>query len=340
MNRIRLGLVGLGYWGMNYLRVLTSLPFADLIVCCDRDKNRLQRSGLKNSDVKLTGNLDDLILSEDLEAIVVSTPASTHFEIGKRALEHGKHVLVEKPTAISFRDAKELHALASRNSLVLMTGLVYRFHPAIVKLKKLLHSGMLGDVRYVHCERLGLGPIREDVNVVLDLAPHDVSIILELLERGPREVTMLGRAFLRSSIEDVAFGILSFDDTVAASLNVSWLEPIKIRKVTLVCDEKTVVFDDVSPFERLNVYDSSVAVEAVTPESYGEFRLKVRQGDMVSLALPAEEPLRAQCSEFIKRIQTGSAESTAEFELLVMQTLEAMTESVSRGQPIIVDKIS
>ncbi len=330
MKRIRFGLVGLGYWGRNYFRVLKELPSSELAACCDVDGRKLAEYNSKPYGVKMTTSPDEVLLSEEVDAVVISTPASTHYAIAKRALEHGKHVLVEKPTATSYQEAEELHKIAERNGLRLMTGLVYRYHPAVTKLKALLQSGTLGDVRYIHCERLGLGPIREDVNVVLDLAPHDISIVLHLLEKLPQEVMGFGLAFVHPPLVDVGYAVLSFGDGIAATVHVGWLEPLKTRRVTLVCERKMAVFDDVSSLERLMIFDRGIEMEETTPESYGEFRLKLRRGDMTSPALPGDEPLRLQCEEFLTAVKAGAVDSEqSEFELRVMRVLEAVNEAVN-----------
>lgn len=328
---MKIGLIGLGYWGPNYLRVFSEIKSAEVAVCCDKDSSKLMNVKKSYPHIRCKTDYLDVIKDEKIDAICISTPASSHYEIAKKALTSSKHVLVEKPFVLSSKQGVELIELAKDKERVLMVGHVYLFHPAVEKVKEILASGDLGNVYYTHSTRTGLGPIREDVNAAWDLAPHDLSILLYLFDRLPEEVSMWGAAFLRNNIEDVAVINMKFPHNLTSYIHVSWLDPYKTRKLTIVGDKKMLVFDDTSPLEKIKIFDRGVD-RIKTDSSYGEFLTTLRFGDIYCPWIDTTEPLKNQCNHFIECIQNGKEPKTSgENSLIVIKILEAAEKSLRSG---------
>lgn len=324
-------MIGLGYWGPNYVRVLSSISNAKVTFCCDPNKDALNSVLLNYPHVKGTTSSEEVIHSAEVDAIVISTPASVHYKIAKKCLLKGKPVLVEKPMTTRSSDAKDLCKIAERNHVTLMVGHTYLYHPAVIMIKKVLNSGSLGTIYYTYAVRTGLGPVRYDVNALWDLAPHDISILLYLLGCKPVSVVASGRSYIRPQNEDVVFTTLIFPNNVVSHIHVSWLDPIKVRRTCLVGNKKMLIFDDMESLETIRIFDKGVDYEQDRTGSYGEFKLRIREGDIYSPKIDLSEPLKNQCLHFIECIEKGKRPLTdGYFGLDVITILEAANASLKR----------
>jgi predicted dehydrogenase len=336
----RIGLIGLGYWGPNYARVVGELPGCELVVVCDASRAALEWTQARTRGVRATSAVADVLAADDVDAVIVATPTTTHHELTLAALEAGKHVLCEKPLAATVVECDELLSAAERSGRVLFVGHTFLFNPAVRKMRELVEQGALGRMLYAHAARTGLGPIRQDVNVLWDLAPHDVSILLYLFGEEAVTVAGSGSAFLRADLEDVVFAQIRFESGAIAGLHVSWLDPYKVRRVTVVGDRQMVVFDDVAVDEKLKIFDKGASYEAVSESArgteFGEYRALIRDGDIVIPKVPAHEPLKEQVSDFVRCCETGERPFTDGVSgRRVVAVLEAATESLrSGGAPV------
>jgi predicted dehydrogenase len=337
----RLALIGLGYWGPNYARVVTELPQAELAWACDIDEGALELVRGRYPSVRTTTDLEEILSDASVDAVIVSTPTSTHAAVSLAALSAGKHVLCEKPLAASRTECDTVMAAAEENGSIVMAGHTFIFNPAVRRMRELVETEVIGRVLYCHAARTALGPIREDVNALWDLASHDISILLHVLGREPVEVAAHGASYLREDNEDVVFLSIRFEGSILANVHVSWLDPYKVRKVTLIGDRRMVVFDDVSPDEKLKLFDKSATYDAPAKEArgadYGEYKAIVRDGDILIPKVPATEPLKEQVGHFLTCCRTGTQPLTdAVFGQRVVSVLEAGSESL-RQQGGIVD---
>ena len=329
---INSGIIGLGYWGPNYVRIFNELSQSKISYCCDIDDTKFEHIKHANPLIETTNNYKDLLFSSDVDAVIVSTPASTHYKIVKDCLESGKDVLVEKPIALNSKDAEELVKLAKKKKRSLMVGHTFVYHPVVQKLKEYVYNGDLGDIYYLHFSRTGLGPIRKDVNAMWDLAPHDISMLLYLLEDMPIEVSAKGQSYLQEGVEDVVFMTLRFPKNILASIHVSWLDPYKIRRVTVVGSKRMAVFDDVNKLETLKIFDKGIdRYGEKSYADYGEFQLSIRDGDVHIPKIEMSEPLKNQCKHFLECIQERKKPLTnGEEGLKVVKILEDAQESLTK----------
>ena len=317
----RIGLVGLGYWGRNLARSFAEL--AELRWFCDASPDALGVVS-RYPQARTTTTYDDLLSDPDLDAIVVATTASTHYELSKRALEAGKHVFVEKPPSPTAAEVEDLLATAEANDLVLMPGHLLLYHPAVQVLKRLVDSGELGEVLYLYSNRQNLGRIRTDENSVSSLGVHDLSVILHLLEEEPSECWAHGSSYLTPGIEDVAFCYLRFPSGKIAHMHLSWLDPHKMRRITVVGKEKMVVFDDMELERKVTIYEKWPEQPAGT---YGEWQ--TRTGDIYSPKIPTDEPLRLECRHFLDLVDgQGDPLRAAQDGLAVVRVLEQLQASL------------
>lgn len=353
---ISIAVIGCGKWGQNHIRNFHDLPGTRLAACCDTDEHALGRVASKYPDVKLTRDCSEILSDPSIDGVVVATPANTHYSIARAALLAGKHVLVEKPFTLSSWEAEQLIAIAERNNRVLMVGHILDYHPALIQLKDYISSGELGKIYYVYANRTNLGRIRTDVSVMWDLAPHDVATLLFLLGRYPTHVAMKGQAFINKGIEDVIFLTLKFDDDIIANIHVSWLDPYKVRKTTIIGEKKMVVFDDGETNEKIKVYNkgvikrpsASVADSAASAvlgatgcngngngngdsiETFAEFQYTFSYGDVYIPKIKMIEPLRAECAHFVECIREGKRPKTDGYNgLAVVRVLEKAEESLA-----------
>jgi predicted dehydrogenase len=329
----RFGLVGLGYWGPNYARVLAELSEAELVWACDTDEGALELIRERYPSVRRTTDVDDILSDASVDAVIVATPTSTHASVSLAALSAGKQVLCEKPLAASRSECDTVIAAAEETGSIVMVGHTFIFNPAVGRMRQLVETEAIGRVLYCHAARTALGPIRQDVNALWDLASHDVSILLHVLEREPVEVAAHGGSYLREDNEDVVFLSLRFEPSILGNIHVSWLDPYKVRKVTLIGDRRMVVFDDISPDEKLKLFDKSASYDAPAAEArgtdYGEYKAIVRDGDILIPKVPATEPLKEQVRHFLKCCRTGTQPLTnGAFGARVVSVLEAGSESL------------
>jgi predicted dehydrogenase len=321
---IRVGLAGLGYWGPNLARNFDDL--AELTWLCDVSPNLLDRYAARYPQARTTDRFDDLLEDDALEAVVIATPVATHHELARRALSAGKHVFVEKPPALSGADADELVALAEERDLVLLPGHLLLYHPAVAKLRELIDSGELGDILYLYGNRQNLGQIRKDENALWSLGVHDLSVILHLVGEEPAEVWARGESFIREAVEDVVFCYLRFPSGIVAHMHLSWLDPHKMRKMTVVGRNKMAVFDDMELERKVTVYDKGTEQRA---ESYGEWR--TRTGDIYIPKIGNDEPLRLECRHFLSLVAgDGDRLAAARDGAAVVRVLEQLQHSLER----------
>src|SRR6266566_4779193 len=292
------GVIGWGYWGPKIARNLDSLPHAMVTMVADADLYRLASLRKNQSGVKTTTLPEDVFRS-DVDGVVIATPVRTHYQLAKEALLHGKHVLVEKPLTTSVAEAEELIALAEKQQCILMVGHTFEYSPAVNELRKLVQSGDLGNIYCIETERVNLGLFRSDINVIWDLAPHDISILLYLLGKKPEHIRVQAHAHIQSQIHDVAHLDLSYADGMAAHIHVSWLHPCKIRRVTVIGDLRMVVYDDTNPAEMLKIYNKGADIHADPIVSYRFGAITIPHIDWI-------EPLRLECEDFANSILLGT----------------------------------
>lgn len=332
---VRVGVVGCGYWGSKHVRVLHSLPGVNQVVAIDRDQEILDALHGAYPGIKTARSFDDSI--EDLDAVVIATPPRTHAPLARAALLAGCHVMVEKPLATSVTEAEELVDLSSELNRTLMCGHTFEYNPAVWKLREIVQRGDLGEVYHIDTARLNLGLYQGDVNVIWDLAPHDISILNYLLGTQPTSVKAWARPHAHRFLEDVAYLQLDYGDKgVTAQIHVSWLDPCKIRRVTVVGSEKMAVYDDMVVDERVRVFDKGVAFGPNTespclPVSY-------RHGGIESPWIDFQEPLMIEDRQFIHSVRTGERPpSDGESGLAVVRVLEAAERSVRDGVAVAID---
>jgi len=323
---LRTAVVGLGYWGPNLVRNLAELDAVELVAVCDLDPERLTLAGRRYPAVRRTSDVQDVILADDIDAVLIATPVSTHHRLGMAALGAGKHVFVEKPLAASTREATELATTAVSQGLVLMPGHTFLYSPPVVTIHDLVVSGALGELLFISSSRVNLGLHQSDVSVVWDLAPHDFSILRYWLGETPAHVSATARACVGER-PDVAFINLEYESGPIAHVELSWLAPSKLRRTTIVGSEKMVVYDDTAN-EPVRVFDSGVDLRE--PETFGEFRLSYRTGDIVSPRIDAAEPLAIEIRDFCHAIRKASQpRSSSVLGVEVVRVMEAVDRSLS-----------
>jgi len=316
----KVALTGAGYWGPNLARVLHQSPICDFVAACDSNPINLDKITRQYPSLKAYSNFDDLLAS-DVDAIMIATPISTHYELAKLALNAGKHVFVEKPLAHASVFARELVKIAADRKKTLFTGHTFIYSPAVIKIKELLDNGHLGEVFYISLSRVNLGLYQYDVDVVWDLAVHDISILLYWLGETPVGGASLGRACVQQQKRDVAFLWFEFPSGIVASNEISWLSPQKMRRTCVVGSKRMIVWDDVDPAEKVRVYDRGV--DFTQPQNFGEFQLSYRMGDMNAPYLGNAEPLLKEVEHFIRCLETGEkAITSGDFGAKVVEVLE------------------
>jgi predicted dehydrogenase len=340
---VNVALVGVGYWGPNVARALSEVDGAQLHTVCDTDPARLARLARQYPGTRFVSDFHGLLEDDDIHAVIIATPVATHHKLARKALLAGKHVLVEKPLASTSTECEDLIQIAAERSLTLMVGHVFLFNAAVRKVKEYIDSGELGDIRYVYSQRLNLGQVRQDVNALWNFGPHDVSILCYWLDAEPERVIARGYSYIQPGIEDVVFTTFDFPNHVGANVHISWLDPLKVRRMTVVGSQKMVVYDDVSADARIMVYDKGVSRTALgvsgaepqslgTYETFGEFQLLLRAGDVLIPKIEFGEPLRLECQHFVDCVRSGEQPFTdGENGLRVVRVLEAAQRSLDRG---------
>jgi predicted dehydrogenase len=324
------GVVGLGYWGPNLARNFDRLPDAELTWLCDASEEALARWGAAFPSARTTSSIDDLLGDDSLDAVVVATPVPTHAELAQRVLAAGKHCFVEKPLASSEEDAAAVVEAASAAGRVLMVGHLLEYHPGIERLAELVRSGELGELRYIYSNRLNLGKHRPEENALWSLGAHDLSVILLLAGEEPTASDAMGQSFVKPGVEDVVFALMRFNSGLLAHMHLSWLDPHKERRFTVVGSKRMATFDDMELERKLTIYDKGFDEDY---SSYGEYI--ARSGDISSPRVPNEEPLRIECRHFLDCIRDGTEpRSGGESGLRVVRVLEQLQRSLTESSHV------
>ncbi len=304
---MRMGVIGAGRWGRNYIRTFSSMPGVQLAAICEANENVLETIGKQYPQASRFKDIDSLLASRECDALVVATQATTHKDICRAALQAGLDLLVEKPVTTTVSDAQELIDLAQSQKKLLMVAHTFLFNPAVRRLKQLITEKVPGDIYFIKARRTHLGPIRQDVNVVWDLAPHDLSMMFYLLEERPSEVQAMGASFLKPGTEDVAFVNLRFPSGVVGNIVLSWADSNKERYFDVVGSKARIAFDDLSNLEPIRIFQKGVALHEEQARNFGEFQFVLRDGDILSPKVDMAEPLRVLCDEFLEALRTRKA---------------------------------
>ena len=330
---ISIAVVGAGAWGKNHIRVFSEIPNVRLKYICDQDPLKLSSLEKAYPQSKMVKDLSPILFDSEVRGVVVASSALSHYSLSKEILLADKDVLVEKPMALSSKDAEEMLEIAEKRGRILMVGHLLIYHSVVDRLKEMVTSGELGKIYYIYTQRVNLGVIRQDENALLSFAPHDLSVILYLLEEQPIVVSSHGESYIRKGIEDVVFLSLRFSEGKMANIHLSWLDPHKLRRVTIVGSKKMAVFDDVEASEKLKVYDKGV--RNLSYDTYGEY-LSLRFGDITIPSIKMVEPLRAEAEHFIQCIESRKEPKTGGRDgLKVVRILAAAQQSLKeKGVPV------
>ncbi len=337
----KLGIIGCGYWGPNLLRNFNGLSTCEVKIVCDLEDDRLNYVKENYPSINRTKDIND-VFNSDIDAVVIATPARTHFALAKKFLEKGIHIFVEKPLAMSVKESEELLSLACKQSCLVMVGHTFEFNPAVCALKQYVKQRTIGKPYYLYSQRLNLGIVRQDINALWNLAPHDISILIYILEAMPIEVSANGVDFIQKGIEDVVFMTLRFPEDILAHIQVSWLDPNKVRQMTVVGSDKMIVYDDGSD-AKIKIYDKGIKKQNISDslgayDDFGKFQLIKHAGDVSIPKIDFVEPLKIMCSHFIDCLVNNKKPLTdGENGLRVVKVLEAAQKSISQnGKNIII----
>lgn len=337
---VSVGVIGCGHWGPNHIRVFSQIPKVKVRMCADPDAVRLASVQAQFPEVRTTLDPRDVIAHPEIDAVCIATPTATHADLVRQALAAGKHVLCEKPLSLKSEECLELKRIADAHNKVLAVGHIFLFHEGIRKIKEYIVSGELGHVYYAHSQRTNLGPFRYDVNALWDLAPHDVAIFNYLFDAVPLSVGARGQKCLKTSLDDLAFATLEYPKNILVNVHVSWLDPCKVRRITIVGDQKMAVWDDLDNLGPIKLYDKHVEKTQVFYQTYGEFQLLSKEGSITIPKIAAQEPLKAQNQYFIGSIEKRTPPQLIDVQKAydVVRTLEAIQASVdSGGHPVKVE---
>jgi len=330
-KQIKVGVVGCGYWGPNLVRNFRALPDCSLKVMCDISEKRLAHLKSLYPEVGGETDYDHVLNGVGLDAVVIATAVRLHYPMAKAALLAGKHTFIEKPMACSTAECEELIEIARKNGLVLMTGHTFLYSPAVRKIKEIVDSGDIGELRYISARRLNLGLFQKDINVAWDLAPHDISIIRYIMDNQPIAVNCRGSAHVTPGIEDVTTMCLTFRKKQTAIIQSSWLDPRKVREMTIVGSRRMIVYDDVAPLEKIRIFDARVE-RPPHYDTFAEFHYAYHYGDVYVPYIKQEEPLKVECQHFLDCIRNGTTPiSDGKQGLELVEILEASSESLRRG---------
>lgn len=330
---INVGIIGCGHWGPNHIRIFSQLAQTKALMCSDLDQKRLDMIKSLYPDITTTKNYHEILNNPEITAVCIAVPTNLHYKFTKEALLANKHVLCEKPLALDPKECKELEELAKTQKRVLMVGHVFLFNAGIIWLKECIESGELGKIYYAYASRTNLGPFRYDVNALWDLAPHDISIFNYLFDGSPVNVSARGQKSLGTHLEDLAFTTMEYPKNIIANLHVSWLDPKKVRQITIVGEKKMVVWDDLDNLGPIKLYDKHVEKTSTFYETYGEFQLLSREGSITIPKISVGEPLKAQAQYFAECIEKNhsSSRSDAKSGLDVVKTLCAIQRSMEQS---------
>lgn len=327
---VDVAVVGCGYWGPNLIRNLVENRTCRRVVCCDTDPDQLAKLSKRYPNLLYTTEFEEILRDQTVDAVMIATPVSTHYDLAKKALVAGKHTFIEKPMTSTSEQALKLMEEAATRRLTLMVGHTFEYSPPVLKIRELIEAGELGSVYYVSSVRVNLGLHQNDISVVCDLAPHDLSMLFYWLRESPTRVYAMGKAFVQKGIPDVAFISLEFDSGVIAHVQVSWLSPSKLRRTTIVGSGKMLIYDDTEHSEKVKLFDKGV--DFSEPQTFGEFQLSYRSGDIVSPKLATYEPLQAEVDHFLHCVLSGDKpRSDGASGLRVVRVLEAVELSIANG---------
>lgn len=330
MKKLKTAIIGCGYWGPNIVRNVYGNSKVGEIHCVDLDQTKLDKIKSRYPGINTHSDFAGLLERHDIDCFFVATPISTHFNIAKKVISSGKHVFIEKPLAGTVEEGKELVRLAEERNVRLMVGHTFEFSPAVIKIKNMISQGVLGEIYYIFTTRVNLGLHQKDVSVIWDLCPHDFSIIFSLLQEEPTEVSAFGRDCVKSGLPDIAFLNLKFKSGVVCNITVSWLAPTKLRKTVIAGKEKMLVYDDTESYEKIKVFDKGVDFK--DPETFGEYQLSYRSGDIWSPRLDSFEPLAEEINHFFSCISNGENPITdGRNGLRVLRALEAADISINNS---------
>lgn len=326
----KIGLIGYGYWGPNFARVINQHEECNLAYIVDTDEKK-RKSAEASYDTNICASYDELLADPTIDGVVVSTPLNTHFPIMKDVLKAGKNVLCEKPLCYTSEELDELKSIQEEKDVTFMIGHTFLFNSSVNYIKDLVDKKDLGEIRYLYFNRTGLGPLRHDTNAMWDLAPHDISIVLHLLEQQPLSVTAFGEIYLQENLYDVVFVVIEFPNNVIVKIHVSWLDPCKIRTMTVVGEQKMVVFDDVSMAEKVKIYDKGINYQPKTGD-FGDFQLALRDGGISIPNIANKEPLKEEFNHFIDCVE-NKTEPISNFgnASSVVRILEAAQKSLDNN---------
>lgn len=340
---MRIAVVGCGYWGINHVRVVSEIPETELVAVCDRDANRLrdiqQRYPNAYSFTDVATMLD--AVGDDIDAAVVATTATQHYQVARVLLEAGKHVLIEKPITTDVDEAFELVRLANKANVKLMVGHIFLFNSGIEKVKFYVTLGELGQIHYLYAHRTNLGPVRADVNALWDLATHDIAIFNYLLDQTPLWVSAVGSKVLHSSHEDVGFIVLGYPNGVLGQIHASWVDPHKVRELVVVGSNQRIAFNDLDPVQKVSVFEKGIGFVPHEPASFGEYELSIRDGDIISPHIKINEPLKSQLKHFVDSVANNRLPlSDGLFGAKVVQVMKAVDQSIEQnGSPIMLSDL-
>lgn len=328
---IKIAQIGYGYWGPNLARNFFELSGCSLKYICDLQEKNLRKAGEKYPSVKLTKNYEQILADNTIDAVVIATPVSTHFPLAKKFLEAGKHILVEKPLCASVEEAEKLMNISEKKKRIVLVSHTFLYSPPVIRMKELLDKKTLGRLFYIDSSRVNLGLFQPDVSVVWDLAPHDASIMIYWLSEIPQAVACHGKSYIRKEIFEVAYITLFFSKKIVAHLHISWLAPCKLRRTVLIGSKRMAVYDDIEPVEKIKIYNEGVVKN---PETFGEFQLTYRSGDIISPHLPVVEPLKNECADFLESIEKNKKpKSDIAHGVSIVKVLAAAEESAkNRGK--------
>ncbi|NTV46744.1 MAG: Gfo/Idh/MocA family oxidoreductase [Chlorobiales bacterium] len=327
---MKIAVVGLGYWGPNLVRNFLAAPNVKAVVGCDKDASRLEKIKNKFPEVELTDSFDSVLKRDDIQAVVIATPVFSHYPLAKQALEAGKHCFVEKPFTSSVAQAEDLINLAEKKGLKIMVDHTFVYTGAVRKMKEIIEKGELGEIYYFDSVRVNLGLFQHDVNVVWDLAPHDISIMNYLLDKKPVSVSAIGADHVGKGIEDIAYLTVNFDNSMIAHFHINWLAPVKVRKTLIGGSKSMVVYDDMEASEKIKIYDKGIEVK--TKEGVYETLVQYRTGDMRAPKLDLTEALTIEASHFVDCILNNKTPITdGRAGLDVVRILEASEQSIKQN---------
>jgi predicted dehydrogenase len=330
-KKLDIGVIGYGYWGPKLARNIDQIPDANLVMISDLRQERMAEIPELYPDVEMVNNYTDL-LKTDLDAVIIATPVHSHYPLAKDALQAGKHVLLEKPITSNSSQAQELIDIAAQSGLTLMVGHTFEYNPAVEKIREIIQSGELGTIYYLNSTRVNLGLLQPDINVMWDLAPHDLSIMRYILEASPLKVSANGAVFVNTprNLHEVVYMVMGLENGAMANLRLSWLDPVKQRRLTIVGSKKMLVYDDIAE-NKVVIFDKGVEVPQYSVTE-NEFHASYRHGEETVVEFPWKEPLRQECEHFLDCIRTGeSPRSSGEVGLKILKVLETAQQSLLNG---------